>query len=79
MENDENSRFSQHVSFEKHIRKGEWDAANQFINSNPEVVTEKISISGSTALHIAIFEGHEYCGGVGKDNVGRKLKNKKFK
>ena len=58
MENDEDGRFSQHVSLEKHIREGEWDAANQFISSNPETMTAKISISGSTALHIAIFEGH---------------------
>ena len=58
MENDEDGRFSQHVSLEKHIREGEWDAANQFIGSNPETMTAKISISGSTALHIAIFEGH---------------------
>ena len=35
-----------------------WDAANQFISSNPEAVIAQISISGSTALHIAIFEGH---------------------
>ena len=58
MENDEDGRFSQHVSLEKHIREGEWDAANQFISSSPEAMTAKISISGSTALHIAIFEGH---------------------
>uniref|UniRef100_A0A7N2LKA1 Ankyrin repeat family protein n=1 Tax=Quercus lobata TaxID=97700 RepID=A0A7N2LKA1_QUELO len=58
MENDENGLFSKYVSFEKHIRKGEWDAANQFISSNPEAVIAQISISGSTALHIAIFEGH---------------------
>uniref|UniRef100_A0A7N2LF91 Uncharacterized protein n=1 Tax=Quercus lobata TaxID=97700 RepID=A0A7N2LF91_QUELO len=58
MENDENGRFSQYVSLEKHIREGEWDAANQFIISNPRVVIAKISITGSTALHIAIFEGH---------------------
>ena len=58
MENDEDGRFSQHVSLEKHIRECEWDAANQFISSNPETMTAKISISGSTALHIAIFEGH---------------------
>ena len=58
MENDENGRFSQYVSLEKHIREGEWDAANQFISSNPRVVSAKISITGSTALHIAIFEGH---------------------
>ena len=58
MENDENGRFSQHVSLEKHIREGEWDAANQFISSSPEAMAAKISILGSTALHIAIFEGH---------------------
>ncbi|KAF3945628.1 hypothetical protein CMV_028017 [Castanea mollissima] len=58
MENDENGRFSQYVSLEKHIRKGDWDAANQVISSNSEVATAKISITGSTALHIAIFEGH---------------------
>ena len=53
MENDENGLFSQYASFEKHICEGEWDAANQFISSNPEAVTAQISISG-----IAIFEGH---------------------
>ena len=58
MENDENGRFSQYASFEKNIRKGEWDAANQIISSNPEAVTAQISIFGSTALHIAIFERH---------------------
>ncbi|KAM4081490.1 hypothetical protein ACJW30_11G096400 [Castanea mollissima] len=58
MENDGNGRFSQYVSLEKHIRKGDWDAANQVISSNPEIATAKISITGSTALHIAIFEGH---------------------
>ena len=58
MENDEDGGFSQYVSFEKNIRKGEWDAANQFISSDPEAVTAQISINGSTALHIAIFEGH---------------------
>ena len=58
MENDENGRFSQYASFEKNIRKGEWDAANQFISSNPEAMTAEISIFGRTALHIAIFEGH---------------------
>ena len=57
MNNYENGRLSQHVSLEKHIREGEWDAANQLISSNPELVTAKISIFGSTALHIAIFEG----------------------
>ncbi|XP_075644032.1 uncharacterized protein LOC142615207 [Castanea sativa] len=68
MENDENGRFSQYVSLEKHIRKGDWDAANQVISSNPEVATAKISITGSTALHIAIFEGHM--------NIVEKLVNK---
>ena len=58
MENDEDGGFSQYVSFEKNIRKGEWDAANQIISSNPEAVIALISISGSTALHVAIFEGH---------------------
>ncbi|KAL0007995.1 hypothetical protein SO802_009497 [Lithocarpus litseifolius] len=58
MGNDENGRCSQYVSLEKHIHEGEWDAANQFISSNPEVVTAEISIFGNTALHIAIFEGH---------------------
>ncbi|KAM4071931.1 hypothetical protein ACB094_11G098700 [Castanea mollissima] len=58
MENDENRRLSQYVSLEKHIRKGEWDAANKFIGSSPEILTAKISIFGRTALHIAIFEGH---------------------
>lgn len=38
--------------------KSKWDAANQFISSDPEAVIAQISISGSTALHIAIFEGH---------------------
>ena len=57
MESDENGGFSQYASFEKNIRKGEWDAANQFISSNPEAVTEIISVSGCTALHLAIFEG----------------------
>jgi len=58
MKNNENSGFSQYLSFEKHIRKGDWDAANQFINSHPEAVSARISILGSTALHIAIFAGH---------------------
>ncbi|XP_075644590.1 uncharacterized protein LOC142615706 isoform X2 [Castanea sativa] len=58
MEDDENGHFSQYVSLEKHIRRGDWDAANQVISSNPEVATAKISIFGRTALHIAIFEGH---------------------
>ncbi|XP_030965121.1 uncharacterized protein LOC115986356 isoform X2 [Quercus lobata] len=58
MKNYENGRFNQYVSLEKHIREGEWEAANQFISSNPEAVIAKISISRSTALHIAIFEGH---------------------
>ena len=55
---DENGGFSQYAFFEKHIREGDWDAANRFICSSPEAVTAKISIFGSTALHIAIFEGH---------------------
>ncbi|KAL0007984.1 hypothetical protein SO802_009486 [Lithocarpus litseifolius] len=54
----ENGRFNQHVSLEKHIREGEWDAANQLISSSPDAMTAQISIFGSTALHIAIFEGH---------------------
>ncbi|KAK7832263.1 hypothetical protein CFP56_026656 [Quercus suber] len=58
MRNDENSGFSQYLSFEKHIRKGNWDAAMQFINSHPEAVSARISFLESTALHIAIFEGH---------------------
>ena len=58
MKNNENSGFSQYLSFEKHIRKGDWDAANQFINSHPEAVSARISFLGSTALHIAILEGH---------------------
>ena len=58
MKNNENSGFSQYLSFEKHIRKGDCDAANQFINSHPEAVSARISILGSTALHIAIFAGH---------------------
>ena len=60
MENDENGLFSRYVSFVKHIRSGEWDEANQFISSNPETMTIRFSINGSTALHIAIFEGHMY-------------------
>ncbi|KAK7830164.1 hypothetical protein CFP56_028517 [Quercus suber] len=44
MKNNENSGFSQYLSFEKHIRKGDWDAANQFINSHPEAVSARISI-----------------------------------
>ena len=38
--------------------KSKWDAANQFISSDPKAVIAQISISGSTALHIAIFAGH---------------------
>ena len=38
--------------------KSKWDAANQFVSSDPEAVIAQISISGSTAIHIAIFEGH---------------------
>ena len=59
MENDENGGFSQFASFEKHIHEGNWDAANRFISSHPESVTAKISITGSMALHIAIFDGHK--------------------
>ena len=55
---DMNGRSSQYVSLEKHIREGKWDDANQFISSDPEAVIAQISISGSTALHIAIFAGH---------------------
>ncbi|KAM4073186.1 hypothetical protein ACJW30_M001800 [Castanea mollissima] len=58
MENDVEGRFNQYVSLEKHIREGEWDAANKLISSSPMAVTAQISIFGSTALHIAIFEGH---------------------
>ena len=58
MGNDENGCFRQYAAFENYIRQGDWDSANQFISSNPEAVTAQISISGSTALHIAIFEGH---------------------
>ena len=54
----ENSGFSQYASFEKHIRKGNWDTANWFISSHPEAMSAKISITESTALHIAIDAGH---------------------
>ena len=54
----ENSGFSQYASFEKDIRKGNWDTANRFISSHPEAMSAKISITESTALHIAIDAGH---------------------
>ena len=61
MENNENSAFRQYLSFEKHIRKGNWDAANQFLSSHPsEAVCEKTSPWSSKALHIAVFAGHTH-------------------
>ena len=56
MGDDKNCRSSQYVSIEKHIREGKWDAAYQFISSDPEAVIAQISIAGTTALHVAIFE-----------------------
>ena len=57
MKNNENSGFSQYAFLEKYIRKGDWDAVSGFINSHPEAMRARITINGSTALHVAIFAG----------------------
>ena len=50
--------FSQYASFRKNVQEGNWDSANQFLSSHPEVLSAKISVDGDTALHIAIYSGH---------------------
>lgn len=57
MQNNENNHL-QYVDFAKNIRKGDWNAAKDFLRLHPEAVSEQISYSGNTALHIAILGGH---------------------
>ena len=52
MQNNENNHL-QYVDFAKNIRKGDWNAAKDFLRLHPEAVSEQISYSGNTALHIA--------------------------
>lgn len=54
-----NRSQAQYASFQKNILEGKLDAVNQFISNNSEAVSARISRLGRTALHFAIFTGHE--------------------
>ena len=49
------SELRKYISFRQDLRDGDWRAAEQFIASCPEALSEIIENTGSTALHIAIL------------------------
>ena len=52
------SELRKYLSFRQFLRNGNLSAVNRFIDSCPEVQSEIIANTGSTALHIAILAGH---------------------
>ncbi|XP_048325369.2 uncharacterized protein LOC107413233 isoform X1 [Ziziphus jujuba] len=40
------------------VWSGDWQATNEFITRNPDVVRARITYSGRTALHVAAVNGH---------------------
>ncbi|XP_008230430.2 PREDICTED: uncharacterized protein LOC103329711 [Prunus mume] len=52
------NEFALHQPFIDNVVKGDWDLAKEYLSRNPEAIRERGSISGVTALHIAVALGH---------------------
>ncbi|KAJ9684839.1 hypothetical protein PVL29_017027 [Vitis rotundifolia] len=50
--------FSQYAGLIKALDRGNWNAIEVFLRSNPDLVRAKISPTGLTPLHIAALAGH---------------------
>lgn len=42
----------------EYLQSGDWRAAREYINHHPHATTKPITISGGTALHVAVAAGH---------------------
>jgi ankyrin repeat protein len=47
------------VALRKALKTGDWETAEDFLNSHPDARTSKITFRGQTALHLAVDAGHE--------------------
>ncbi|XP_021817827.1 uncharacterized protein LOC110759980 [Prunus avium] len=52
------SEFGQHQPFIDFVTNGDWDSAKEYLGINPDVIRKRGSVSGATALHLAV--GLEY-------------------
>ncbi|XP_034208371.1 ankyrin repeat-containing protein NPR4-like [Prunus dulcis] len=57
--NDENEsihidEFGLHQPFIVNVIRGDWDLVKEYLSRNPEAIRERGSISGATALHLAV-------------------------
>ena len=46
------------LDFCKSLKIGDWNAAKEFRNHNPHAISAKITVTGQTALHVAVEAGH---------------------
>ncbi|KAJ0041318.1 hypothetical protein Pint_27198 [Pistacia integerrima] len=48
----------QYEALYKAVSKGDWVTTKHFLDSNPQAVRAKITLTGDTALHVAVLTGH---------------------
>ena len=41
----------------KSLKNGDWNAAKEFLNRHPHAISAKITVTGQTALHVAVEAG----------------------
>ena len=46
------------MDFYKALQKGNWNAAEDFLNRHPNAISAKITVRDKTALHVAVEAGH---------------------
>ncbi|XP_021802627.1 uncharacterized protein LOC110746698 [Prunus avium] len=52
------NEFALHQPFIDNVVEGDWDLAKEYLSRNPEAIRERGSISGATALHLAVSGGY---------------------
>ncbi|BFG26332.1 hypothetical protein CerSpe_126060 [Prunus speciosa] len=52
------NEFALHQPFIDNVVEGDWDLAKEYLSRNPEAIRERGSLSGATALHLAVSLGY---------------------
>ncbi|XP_068304413.1 ankyrin repeat-containing protein NPR4-like [Pyrus communis] len=58
--NDDFNEFSHYQPLIDAVAKGDWSSAEKYLTMHPDAIRERGSLSGSTALHIAVSMENEY-------------------
>ena len=56
-ESDVQGNIEIYKDLRKSLQHGDWNAANQFLNRNPQAISAKITVKGQTALFVAAEAG----------------------